>query len=134
MKYQIVNQILLDLHKDYKQFTESEITLRYNEYLYLLRKLAYSNHAQSQFDLANHYDDIGFWGAPNKFCKPSKKFYWLNRAASNGFAEAYNNLANMYENEEYVNLDLNQALELYKKGGELGSKYSKKITKYYNVR
>ncbi|MCP9753831.1 sel1 repeat family protein [Lacihabitans sp. CCS-44] len=122
--YFINSQNLLFLYENKASFEEKKLI--YSKYLKGLRGLAYKNYAEAQFDLAGHYDDIGFWGFPNPFYNPRKKFYWFNKSASNGYSEAFNNLANMYENGEFVELSLENALSMYQNGANLGSENCKR--------
>ncbi|MCA0364890.1 MAG: hypothetical protein LCH67_12670 [Bacteroidetes bacterium] len=126
MKYYQVRKILLDLYENYSKLTNNEVIEIYSSYLKNLRRLAYKNNANAQYDLAGHYENIGFWGIPNPYFNSKKRFYWYSRSASNNFPEALNNLAQLYEKGEPVAKSLEKALELYKKGAELGSENCKK--------
>lgn len=98
----------------------------YNRYLNDIRYLAYRGIAEAQFDLAGHYEDIGFWGMPNPYYNPKKCFYWYSKAVSNNHPEAHNNLASLYEEGRGCNIDLEKALELYELAALLGSPSGKK--------
>ena len=102
----------------------------YKEYLHSLRKLAYKGHPESQYDLAQHYEDMGVMGWPNPFENISKKFYWYTKAANNNHAAACNNLADMYERGEGCTQNIRKALELYKKSASLGDSLGKKNYKH----
>ena len=130
MKYPEVRRMLLELYENYSKLPTQEVQKNYFAYLSKLRKLAYSNDSEAQFDLASHYDDIGFWGCPNPYFNLKKRFFWYSKSASNNFPEAYNNLANLFEKGEGVSQSLDKALELYKKGSKLGSKLCRKN---YNI-
>jgi TPR repeat protein len=111
-----------ELHNQlYTDINEAEKKAIYKEYLKITRYLAYRNNSNAQFDLAMHYEDIGYWGMNNPFYNPSKKYYWLNKAVKNGHPDACNSLAIMYEDGEFVKLDLEKSLELYKLGKKRNS-------------
>jgi TPR repeat protein len=122
--YNINNNILLNLYES--KFSEKEKKTKYMQYLSTLRKLAYQGNTDAQYDLAQHYDDISFWGIPNPYYNVSKKYYWYSKAASNNHAAANNNLADMYERGEGCSMDIKKALELYKRAAELGDVCGKK--------
>jgi len=84
-KYEKVRQILLDLYHPSKMDVE-EMKRKYNEYLKGIRKLAYKGYPEAQYDLAQHYEDIGIFGIPNPFENIVKKIYWYSKAASNKHA------------------------------------------------
>ena len=99
---------------------------KYMQYLSALRKLAYNGNPEAQYDLAQHYDDIGFWGMPNPYHNINNKFYWYTKAANNNHAAANNSLADMYERGEGCTQSIKKALELYKKCASLGDSLGKK--------
>ncbi len=124
-KYNQVNQIQLDLYRT-KDLGIEDKKVAYKDYLTGIRELAYKGHPEAQFDLAGHYEDIGFWGIPNPFYNVKKRFYWYSKAASNGHAEAHNNLAHLYELGEGCEKNISKALVLYEKSAQLGSPNGKK--------
>lgn len=71
-EYNSVNSLLLQLYDEAEMITEEKKVLLYNEYLKKIRQLAYSGNAKAQFDLAGHYEDMGFWGINNPFYNPKK--------------------------------------------------------------
>ena len=95
----------------------------YKEYLQLLRKLAYRGNLEAQYDLAQHYEDMGVMGYPNPYHNIRKKFYWYSKAANKNHPEALNNLANMYEKGEFCKQDIKKALELFEKAANSGISY-----------
>ena len=116
--YNLNNSILLNLYEI--KSSDEDKKIKYAKYLNTLRKLAYNGNSEAQFDLAGHYEDIGFWGVPNPYHNIRKKFYWYTKAANNNHATAHNNLANMYEKGENCVQNIKKALELYKRAAELG--------------
>ncbi|WP_240331046.1 tetratricopeptide repeat protein [Helicobacter suis] len=70
-------------------------------------------------------------GEGDQYCSIAKKTYqnkdyqkaleYYKKAASMGYAGAYNNLGIMYENGEGVVEDYQKALEYYKKAASMGS-------------
>jgi len=102
----------------------------YKEYLKSLRKLAYRGDPEAQYDLAQHYEDMGVMGFPNPYHNPRKKFYWYSKAANKNHPEALNNLANMYEKGESCKQDIKKALELFQKAANSGIPY---IVKNYKL-
>ncbi len=126
-KLYIKSQLYLDkLYSEHKILDLETKQKLYKEYLKIIRKLAYGGHLEAQYDLAQHYDDIGFWGVPNPYYNIYKKFHWYSKAAENSHAAACNSLANMYERGEGCTKDINKALELYKKSSDLGDVLGKK--------
>jgi len=106
--------------------SEEEKNIKYAQYLNALRKLAYNGYLDAQYDLAQHYEDMGFWGLPNPYHNIHKKFYWYSKAAENNHAAACNNLADMYERGEGCTQDIKKALSLYKKSANLGDSCGRK--------
>lgn len=98
----------------------------YKEYISLIRKSAYKGYPAAQYDLAQSYEDVGFWGVPNPYENIQKRFYWYSKAAFNNYAAAYNNLADMFERGIGHSKDIKKALEYYKKAADLGDKLGKK--------
>jgi TPR repeat protein len=127
-KYTEVRKLLLRLYAEV-ELTQPEKVKIYNNYLRQIRKLAYNNDAHAQYDLAQHYEDIGFFGNPNPFFDNSKRFYWYQKAAVNKNAAAHNNLADLFERGDGCSKELNKALEYYKKSMELGDSLGKKTTR-----
>jgi TPR repeat protein len=95
----------------------------YKEYIQSLRKLAYRGNPEAQYDLAQHYEDMGVMGYPNPYHSISKKFYWYLKAAEKNHPEALNNLANMYVKGEFCKQDIQKALELFEKAANSGISY-----------
>ncbi len=98
----------------------------YKKYLSLLRESAYSGHLEAQYDLGQQYENISFLGMPNPKYNPKKCIYWYTKASKGGHAEAYNNLAHLYETGQGCQRNLQRALKLYKNSAELGSLHGKK--------
>ncbi|GHV37203.1 hypothetical protein FACS1894178_8950 [Bacteroidia bacterium] len=98
---------------DYEQ-GEEKIKI-YNDYLQSLRKLAYNGNIEAQYELAQHYEDMGVMGWPNPYCNTKKCFYWYLKAAENNHASACNNLANYYLVGDIVEKNISKALALYEK-------------------
>ena len=122
--YNLNRDILLNLYE--VKASEDEKKIRYAQYLNTLRKLAYNGNSEAQYDLAGHYEDMGFWGLQNPYHNIRKKFYWYTKAANNNHAAANNNLADMYERGEGCVQNIKKALGLYKRATELGDIYGKK--------
>lgn len=93
----------------------------YNDYIYLIRKSAYSGHAEAQFELALHYEEINFFGVNDKY-NINKCFYWYQKSCNLNFGEACNNLAILHERKKEYDL----ASFLYKKAINLGIEKAKK--------
>ncbi|MFN0290102.1 tetratricopeptide repeat protein [Pedobacter helvus] len=93
----------------------------YREYLFLLRKAAYSGHLEAQYDLAQQYETMSFLAINNPMSNPKKRIYWYTKACERNHPEACNNLASLYELGEGCDKNLDLALALYKKSAELGS-------------
>ena len=127
--YNLNNNILLDLYN--VKVSEEEKKIKYSQYLSTLRKLAYNGNSEAQYDLAQHYENIGFWGLPNPYYNVRKKFYWYSKAANNNHAAACNNLADMYECGVGCEKSIEKALELYKKSAKLGDFIGKKNYKLF---
>lgn len=123
--YKKTREILLMLYSKV-ELSEKEKVIFYNEYIYKIRKLAYSGNAEAQYDLAQHYEDVGFLGDPNPCFNNSKRFYWYLKAAKNNNGAAYNNLADLIERGDGCEIDLNKSLDYYKKSMELGNVLGKK--------
>ena len=99
---------------------ESKINL-YKSYIELIRKSAYSNLPEAQFELALHYEEINYFGV-NKNYSLKKCKYWYEKASNLNHAEACNNLAIILESEN----EIEKAKKLYKKAIKLGSINAKK--------
>jgi len=126
-KYKEAREILDKFYKhDYIlngiQYTEKEL---YNIYLKHLRKAAYAAFPEAQYDLAQNYEDQNYW-LKNPNYSPSKCVYWYTKATEQDYPAAFNNLAGFYETGEGVKQDIQKALELYKRAGELGDPYGNK--------
>lgn len=117
--------ILLELYNSSNNYTHIEKNIIYKTYLTKLRKLAYKNLAIAQYDLAQHYDSMGFFGDPNPFYDEKKMFYWYNKSVNNGYIFAFNNLADLYERGVGCSKNLNKALELYEAGMKRGDVLAK---------
>ena len=126
-KLYIKAELVLDqLYAQSKLLSIDEKKILYSEYMKLLKISAYKGFPDAQYGLAQHYDNIGFWGVPNPYYNVYKKFYWYSKAVSNDHAAAHNSLADMYERGEGCTKDIRKALKLYKKSAELGDVYGKK--------
>lgn len=123
--YQETRNLLLTLYKDNLLSYENKLNI-YNEYIYCIRKLAYIGNFEAQYDLAQHYEDSGFWGCPNPYFNNKKRFYWYLKSANNGNGEAFNNLADLFERGDGCIKDLDKSITFYKKAMELGSSLGKK--------
>lgn len=97
----------------------------YDLYIKHLRKAAYLKHPLAQYDLAQTYENINFWGI-NQHYSPKRCIFWYKKACINNLPSAFNNLAGFYEEGIGIKQDLHQALELYKKAGDLGDLNGKK--------
>ena len=62
-----------------------------------------------------------------------KRFEWLQHAASNGFLEAQEQLAECYEKGRGVNENHVRAYQWYKKAAEQGSEYGKVKAKEFEL-
>jgi hypothetical protein len=124
-KYKIARELLLSLYEKGEGMSYQQKVAVYDEYLKSIRHLAYANYAKAQFDLAGHYEDIGYWGSQNPYYNPKRMIYWYKKASENGDSMACNNLANLYERGDLVPRDLNLALELYRRSAELGYEIGK---------
>lgn len=98
----------------------------YFKYLKLIRKAAYIGNLESQYDLAQQYETMSFLDMNNPMFNAAKRIYWYTKACDQNHDEACNNLASIYELGEGCDIDLNRALELYKKSSYLGSPNGKK--------
>ncbi|TDQ06547.1 tetratricopeptide repeat protein [Pedobacter metabolipauper] len=114
------------LHKYPNDLDEDERISVYYEYFKLIKESAYLGYTDAFFDLGQQYESMGFLGINNPKYNPKKCIYWYSKACNNGHAEACNNLASFYEEGIGCELDLNKALELYKRSAELGSVNGKK--------
>lgn len=94
--------------------------LIYKEYLYFLRKAAYSGNAEAQYDLAQQYETMNYLSIENPMYNPKKCIYWYTKSCMQDHAAACNNLASFFETGDGGEKDLNKALMLYKKSGDLG--------------
>jgi hypothetical protein len=98
----------------------------YNEYFTLLKRAAYSGHADAQYDLAQQYETMNYLSIENPKYNPTKCIYWYTKAAEQNHAAACNNLATFYESGNGCKKDLKKALALYRKAAELGDLQGKK--------
>jgi TPR repeat protein len=96
------------------------------QYFALIKKAAYQGNTESQYDMGNQYEDIGYLGIPNPLYNPKKAIFWHTKASKNGHAEAFNNLAHFYELGTGCTQNLDIALEFYKQSANLGSPNGKK--------
>lgn len=103
-----------------------KMKLLFKKYLSLLRGAAYLGNSDAQYDLGQQYEDIGYLGIPNPIYNPKKCVYWYEKACRQNHAEAYNNLARLYEKGEGCEKNIKLAYKLYKKSAELGSELGKK--------
>ncbi len=90
-----------------------------------MKKLALKGCLNSQFDLAQHYEKDGFFGKKNPYFNNFKRFYWYYKSALNGYAESYNNLADIIERGDGCKLNLKKAFLFYLKAKDLGSELGK---------
>jgi hypothetical protein len=58
MNYLKVSQIIADIHENSRNMSKTEKLEKYNYYLHEIRKMAYRNIAEAQYNLAQHYEDI----------------------------------------------------------------------------
>lgn len=123
-KYVHVRRLLLELYEAPEK-DETKKKQQYGLYLVELRKLAYRGVSEAQYDLAQHYEDIGFWGVVNPYDNVKKRFYWYTKAVENNHAAACNDLASMYEVGAGCEKSIAKAKELYKKGADLGDDNAK---------
>jgi TPR repeat protein len=93
----------------------------YAQYFALIKKAAYQGNAEGQYDMGNQYEDVGYLGIPSPLHNPKKAIFWYSKAAKNGHAEAFNNLAHFYEIGSGCTQNLDMALKLYKESANLGS-------------
>lgn len=98
------------------KYNQKQKIEKYEEYLMLLRRAAYSGHPKAQFELGQHYEDMNFWGFNNPEYDIKKCKYWYVKACKGGYGLACNNLASIYESEKQYS----KALKHYKKAADLG--------------
>ncbi len=111
--------------KLYTTISDLEKVFFYDKYIEFLKKAAYQGYPEAQFEYAQTFENINYWGE-NPTPNNKKSFYWYQRAANSGYIEAFNNLAVFYENGYGCKKDIDKAVELYKKGAELGSLTAKR--------
>jgi TPR repeat protein len=120
-QYRKAISILTQLYnKDYMY--ENKILSKmdmYDLYIKYLRRAAYLKFPLAQYDLAQTYENINFWGI-NQNYSSKKCIFWYKKACLNNVPSAFNNLAGFYEGGIGVKQDLLKALELYEKAGDLG--------------
>ena len=112
--------------KLYQGYSELEKKELYEKYFQLIRKSAYSGHVEGLYDFAQQYENMSFLGIENPLYNPGKCVFWYTKACDRGHAEACNNLATFYEMGKGCKLNLNFALDLYKRSADLGSPNGKK--------
>lgn len=123
--YTETREIYLRLYKETGLSDQKKVE-DYNEYISRIRSLAYKGNANAQYDLAQHYEDTGYFGIPNPFFNSTKRFYWYSKASNNNHAAAYNQLGYLIEHNEDNQKDLTKALDCYRKSMELGDDLGKK--------
>ncbi|MEI5984376.1 tetratricopeptide repeat protein [Sphingobacterium sp. PU5-4] len=101
----------------------------YSKYRPLIRKSAYLGNPEGQYRYAQMFEFNNYTKNDKEDYNNKKYIYWMQKAANNGYAEAYNNLADYYERGIGVEKDLKKSFELYKKAEELGSYLGKKNSK-----
>ena len=97
-----------------KTYTKEDL---YDIYLSLLRNSAYKGYPMALYDFAQTFEDVNFMGSGHDV---KKCVYWYTKACEKDVPEAFNSLATYYEEGHGVDQDLDKALELYKRGAELG--------------
>jgi TPR repeat protein len=125
MDYKETREIYLRLYTD-AGLCAAQKTDLYNQYLKNIKTLAHQGDADAQYDLAQHYEDTGYFGIPNPFFNSFRRFYWYCKAAKNNNGAACNNLGYMIELGEGCKIDFEKALEYYKKSSELGDALGQK--------
>lgn len=116
---------------DSKLYEESNLTTQdkrdlYDQFFELIKKAAYLGHKEAMHEYALQFENISFLGVENPLFNPKKRNFWYHKAIEGGHAEAYNNLAHIYEIGQGVEKNYDKALEFYKKSAELGSVLGKK--------
>lgn len=115
-----LNEILYD-----SKVNAEEKKRTYDLYLKLIRKASYQGDKDAQYEYAQTFEGINFFGE-NKFSYPNKCFYWYSKSAVQGHAEACNNLATMYEIGNGCEKKMEMAVLFYKKSINKGSWIAKK--------
>lgn len=118
-KYNKIRNILLNLYSEIP-LSEDVKLQRYKEYIAGIRKLAYKQNPEAQYDLAQHYEEYNILGNPNPNHNKSKRLYWYKKAAKNKNASAYNNLADLFERGDGCEVNLIKALRCYEESMKLG--------------
>jgi TPR repeat protein len=113
------------LYDNSKKLSLDEQKEYYSQFMKGIRKLAYNNFAKAQYDLAQHYEDISFWGIKNPYFNMKRRFYWYAKAAENNHAEACNHLGSLYELGEGCEIDLEKSFSFFKKSADLGDDLGK---------
>jgi len=128
MDYKQTNDIILKLYSEAAGLlSDEQKTVLYDQYLDNIKILAHQGNANAQYDLAQHYEDTGYFGVPNPYFDSAKRLYWYTEAAKNNNAAAYNHLGYITELAGGgCEMDLNKALEYYKQSAELGDALGKK--------
>lgn len=104
------------LDKIYSTIDKVKKEKYYYEYLKYLRKSAYLNHGEAQFELGIQYEDFYIFGG-NPHFNIAKCLYWYQKACSNNIAHACNNLAIILEKQNKIS----DAVIVYEKAINLGN-------------
>ncbi|WP_442587792.1 tetratricopeptide repeat protein [Pedobacter sp. AW31-3R] len=123
--YKLACSIDEEIYKYPSDLNHEEKMQLYYRYLFLIKRAAYLEHTDAQYDYAQQFEDISFLGMNNPMYNPKKCIYWYAKACDKGHAEACNNLAYIYDSEGYGKKDVDLALKLYKKSADLGSDHGK---------
>lgn len=94
-----------------------EIVDLYRRIIASIRELAEKGDGEAQFFYALHFEDINALGL-NFSYDEEKAFHWYKRSADNGYFEAFNPVANMYDGGFGTPKNLSKAFEYYRKGVE----------------
>jgi TPR repeat protein len=130
-RYLELTKIYNYLYSNSKKMSFDEKQEQYNLFIQGIRKLAYNNFVKAQYDLAQHYEDINFWGVENPFFNTNRRFYWYSKAAENNHAEACNHLGSLYELGEGCKIDLEKSLYFFNKSADLGDDLGKQNLKLF---
>ncbi|MEO8712529.1 MAG: tetratricopeptide repeat protein [Parafilimonas sp.] len=98
----------------------------YKQYMYFLKRSAYLGNVEAQYDLGQQYETMNYLSIQSSMYNPKKCVYWYTKACLQNHAAACNNLASFYESGEGCKKNLQKAMLLYKKSGELGYTLGKK--------
>lgn len=98
----------------------------YERYCQIIRKCAYRGIPEAQYEYGQLFEKTSWESPINPRYNPKRSFYWYTKACKNNIGISCNNLAFMYETGLGCNVDINKALELYKKASILGNDSGKK--------